>query len=109
MIVDFSKIDEQRIVGFKGGRGELLMRAADDGRCRIMLSILRAGASSGEHIHSENCEVIMVLEGELTFFENGVEEKCRAGQVHYCRKGNAHWFENRTDKDAKYFAVVCGS
>ena len=106
MIVDFSKIDAQLIEGFKGGSGELVMRSFDDGSCKIMLSTLRAGARAGKHVHDDSCEVIYVLEGELTFFENGIEEVCREGQAHYCQKGHSHWFENRTKNDVRYFAIV---
>ena len=106
MIVDFSKIDAQLIEGFKGGVGDLLMRSFDDGSCKIMLSTLKAGASSGKHVHDDSCEVILVLEGELTFFEDGIEEICQQGQAHYCQKGHSHWFENRTKTDVRYFAIV---
>ena len=47
-----------------------------------------------------------MLSGELTFCYDGKEEVCRVGQVHYCPEGHTHSFENRTDHDALYFAVV---
>ena len=51
-------------------------------------------------------EVIYVLSGELTFCYDGQEEVCRVGQAHYCPEGHAHAFENRTDHDALYLAIV---
>ena len=92
MIVDFSKIDAQLIEGFKGGSGELVMRSFDDGNCKIMLSTLRAGARAGKHVHDDSCEVILVLEGELTFFEDGIEET-----LTYCDFPSEHWTRIRTN------------
>ncbi|MBF1408941.1 MAG: cupin domain-containing protein, partial [Prevotella histicola] len=41
MIVDFDKIKEEHIDGFKGGEGKLDMRAYVDDKARIMYSTLR--------------------------------------------------------------------
>ena len=40
------------------------------------------------------------------FCYDGQEEVCRVGQAHYCPEGHAHAFENRTDHDALYLAIV---
>ena len=40
MIIDFNQIEEVRIDGFKGGRGELLTRNFVDACNKIMYSIL---------------------------------------------------------------------
>ncbi len=106
MIIDFEKIAEAHIEGFKGGEGKLDTRNYVDDRAKIMYSTLRPGAKAGEHRHDGSFEVIYVLSGELTFCYDGKEEVCRVGQVHYCPEGHTHSFENRTDHDALYFAVV---
>lgn len=109
MIIDFNNIPEERIEGFKGGKGELLTRNFQDDRCKMMYSRLRPGASSGLHVHEANCEIVYVLEGVLTFHYDGRTEVARAGQVHYCPRGHAHYMENLADVDAVYFAVVPNS
>ncbi len=106
MIIDFEKIAEAHIEGFKGGEGKLDTRNYVDDRARIMYSTLRPGARAGEHRHEGTFEVIYVLSGELTFYYDGQEEVCRVGQAHYCPEGHAHAFENRTDHDALYLAIV---
>ena len=106
MIIDFSKIKEEKIEGFKGGKGLLVTHNYVDDKVRIMRSTLTPGASSGNHLHGENCEVIYVLSGKMTFHCDGITEECIAGQVHYCPKGHEHWFENLTDQNVEYFAVV---
>lgn len=71
-----------------------------------MRSVLKPGASSGSHEHATNCEVIYVLEGELTFHYDDLTEVARSGEVHYCPMGHIHWFENKTEQDVHYLAVV---
>lgn len=106
MIIDFDKIPELHQVGFKGGKGLLDTRNYTDDKVKIMYSTLRPGASTGLHSHEENCEVIFVVSGELTFHYDGVVEVARVGQVHYCPQGHSHYMENLTDHDAVYFAIV---
>ena len=87
MIIDFDKIAEEHIEGFKGGKGKLDIRAFVDDKARIMYSTLRPGACSGKHQHVGT-------------------EVARVGQLHYCPEGHFHWFENCTDHDVVYLAIV---
>ena len=100
MIIDFNKIDEVCVKGFKGGNGDLLTRNYDDGKCKIMMSKLRPGASSGLHQHSGNCEIVYIISGVATFHYDGHVETAVAGQVHYCPDGHEHYMENNTDNAA---------
>lgn len=106
MKIDFEHIAEEHIEGFKGGEGHLDTRNYVDDKARIMYSTLRPGAHSGEHKHAGSFEVMYVISGELTVHCDGKEETIRMGQVHYCAEGHSHWFENKTDHDAVYFAIV---
>ena len=106
MIIDFDKIPEVHIDGFKGGKGRLDTRNYDDGKATIMYSTLRPGASSGLHVHEGNCEIVFVISGIATFHYDDHVEECRAGQCHYCPEGHSHYMENLTDHDLVYFAVV---
>ena len=51
MHIDLNNLEETKIVGFKGGHGEMLMRAFVDEKCRIMRNVLKPGAASGLHKH----------------------------------------------------------
>ena len=84
MIIDFEKTEEKVVESFKGGNGTLIMRAADDGKVKIMRNTLTAGSSIGMH----------------------TEETVHAGEVHYCPCGHTHSAENRTAEDAEFFAIV---
>lgn len=106
MIIDFEKINEESVMNFKGGNGELLTRNYIDGKCKIMKSCLRPGASSGLHTHEGNCEIVYVISGTATFYYDGVKETANAGEVHYCPEGHSHYMENNTDTDLIYLAIV---
>ena len=83
MVIDFNDLDEQTIEGFKGGKGTYVTRNFADDKCKIMLSTLKPGASTGLHTHVDNCEVVYVLEGTLTCHDDGEAKQVQAGQVHY--------------------------
>ncbi len=106
MVIDFEKIAQSSIFGFKGGNGELLSRNFSDEKIKIMYSTLRPGASTGLHTHEGNSEVIFVISGTATFHYDGETEQVQAGQVHYCPVGHSHYMENLTDHDLVYFAIV---
>ena len=82
MVIDFEKIAEAHLEGFKGGQGKLDTRNYVDDKVKIMYSTLRPGASTGLHTHEGNCE------------------------VHYCPMNHAHYMENLTDHDLVYLAIV---
>ncbi len=106
MIIDFEKIVSQHVEGFKGGKGSVDLRSYADDKCRIMMMTLHPGSSSGLHSHEQNCEIIYVVSGQLTFHYDDVVETVRAGEVHYCSMGHSHYMENLTDHDCVYLAVV---
>lgn len=106
MVIDFDKIPEAHIDGFKGGKGRLDTRNFVDDKVKIMYSTLRPGASTGLHKHEGNCEIVFVVSGIATFHYDDTVETVRAGQCHYCPEGHSHYMENLTDHDLVYFAVV---
>ena len=63
MHIDLNNLEETKIVGFKGGHGEMIMRAFVDEKCRIMRNVLNPGAASGLHKHIAHSEVEFVLCG----------------------------------------------
>ena len=106
MVIDFNNQSEACIMGFKGGDGELRMRNYVDDNIKIMKSVLAPGASSGDHLHDVNCEVIYIVNGIMTFYDNDEKESVEARQVHYCPKGHKHHFVNETAEEVEYLAIV---
>ena len=90
MVIDFEKIAEAHLEGFKGGQGKLDTRNYVDDKVKIMYSTLRPGASTGLHTHEGNCEIIYVVSGTATFHYDDTVEEVRQGQVHYCPMNHAH-------------------
>jgi quercetin dioxygenase-like cupin family protein len=106
MIIDFNNIEETKIMGFKGGQGELDTRNYVDNKVKIMKSVLKPGASTGLHTHEGNCEIVYILKGNVTFHYDGNVETAKEGQVHYCPMGHNHYMENTTNEDVEYLAIV---
>lgn len=106
MIIDFNAIPEEAILNFKGGQGELRTRNFIDEKCKIMMSSLAPGASSGLHTHEQNCEIVYILSGEAYFDYDGQRERVKAGDVHYCPMGHAHYMVNDSTSPVSYLAIV---
>lgn len=106
MIIDYCKIEEEKLQNFKGGNGELDTRNFIDEKNKIMMSRLKPGANSGYHKHEMNSEIVYIISGEGHFKYDDTEEKFHAGDVHYCPMGHSHAMYNDGDEDLVYFAIV---
>ena len=106
MIIDYKKIEEETLLNFKGGNGELITRNFIDENNKIMCSRLKPGAASGYHTHEGNSEIVYILSGKGHFVYDGNEEAFQTGDVHYCPMGHSHAMFNDGDKDLVYFAIV---
>ena len=104
--IDFSKMEEQAIPGFLGGEGTFHTRMLVDELGKILKGVLDPGSSIGYHTHETSSEIIYILSGAgKVRMENG-EEAVKAGQCHYCPKGQAHSLINNSGGDLEFFAVV---
>ena len=106
MIIDYTKIEEQLIEGFKGGNGQLQTRNYVDDKNKVMMSRLMPGANIGYHSHDVNSEIILCLSGQGHFQYDDTTETFSAGDVHYCPMGHSHAMYNDGDDDLVYFAIV---
>ena len=106
MVLDYAAMETTHIPNFLGGEGVLHAQMHVDERNRILHGILPPGSSIGWHIHETSSEIIYVLSGAgKVRMENG-EEAVKAGQCHYCPKGQAHSLINNSGGDLEFFAVV---
>lgn len=106
MIIDFNKVEEKKLAGFKGGQGDTIARMHTDELGKIMLGRLEPGCSIGLHTHETSSEVIYIISGEATYIFDGKNETAKAGQCHCCPKGHAHSMINKGNEDLVFFAVV---
>ena len=106
MIIDFDKIEVQRLEHFKGGEKEMLAAMHTDERGKIMRSTLMPGASIGYHKHEGNSEIIVLLSGRgRVLMDDGVETLL-PGQVHYCPMGHSHSLINDGPEPLVFIGVV---
>ena len=106
MVIDFEKIAEAHLEGFKGGKGKLDTRNFVDDKVKIMYSTLRPGATTGLHTHEGNSEIIYILEGiGQVEYDAGVETLVD-GDCHYCPEHHTHRLINDSSEDLTFFAVV---
>ena len=108
MIIDFLAMNEEAKPNFKGGEKEYNVKMFNTDGNKVMRGHLVPGASIGYHTHTEDQEVIYILEGEgsLVDSEGNVISKVLPGQATLCPKGESHSLVNKSDKDLLFFAVV---
>ncbi|MGP1515601.1 MAG: cupin domain-containing protein [Bacteroidales bacterium] len=106
MILDFNKIEVTKIENFKGGDKEIFTKMYSDESNKIMLSVLKPGASIGYHKHETNCEIIFMIKGSALVTYDTSEQRLKSGQALYCPKGHSHNLINDTEEEIMFFAVV---
>jgi len=106
MLIDFSNMEEQVIPGFLGGEGTFRARMRVDELGKIMRAALEPGSSIGLHTHETSSEIVYILSGTGKVKAEGGEEPLKAGDCHYCPKGQAHSLINNSGGPLEFFAVV---
>ena len=107
MLIDFSKIEEKIVPNFKGGEGDFHICGYNDGKVMINNICIEPGTYNGMHIHSANCEIIYVIDGELLIKnDDGTEEHVFPGQVTYCPMGTGHSVIAAGDKPVHMLGIV---
>ena len=105
-MIDFNKIEETTLHNFYGGEGDAFFKMAVDDKNKIIKGRLPVGASIGLHTHETSSEIIFILSGTGKQIIDGEEEILKAGDCHYCKKGQSHTFINIGNDDLVFYAVV---
>jgi len=108
MKIDFANMEEKALPNFKGGEKQYNVKMFTDDKNKIMRGRLVPGASIGFHTHTEDQEVIYILEGNGTVIngEGKENDSANPGDTLFCPKGESHSLVNTGDKDLLFFAVV---
>lgn len=106
MKIDFSTLREVVVPGMNGGGGECRARMYMDESGKIIHSVLPKGSSIGLHLQKTSNDVNYVVSGTGKAICDGVEEPLKAGDVHYCRKGQEHSIVNTGEEDLVLISVV---
>ena len=105
-MIDFNKIEETTLHNFYGGEGDAFFKMVVDDKNKIIKGRLPVGASIGLHTHETSSEIIFILSGTGKQIIDGEEEILKAGDCHYCKKGQSHKFINIGNDDLVFYAVV---
>ena len=106
MILDYSTMETTHIPNFLGGEGTIHAQMRVDELGKILKGVLDPGSSIGYHTHETSSEIIYILSGTGKVKVEGGEEPLKAGDCHYCPKGQAHSLINNSGGDLEFFAVV---
>lgn len=98
--------EKKLLPNFNGGAGVFEADMFTDELNKILKGRLVPGASIGLHCHETSSEIIYVLSGNGKMILDGEESRLKAGDTHYCKKGQSHTFINDTNEDIIFFAVV---
>lgn len=106
MKVDFDSIEEQRMPGFKGGKGVTVARMYVDDSVRILKGYLEKDSTIGMHTHEGSSETVYILSGTGKMLFDDTEELLSAGSCSYCPEGHAHSLVNTGDEPLCFLGVV---
>lgn len=106
MKIDFEILEKTKLSKFKNGLGELYLKKFEDQSVKIMQSFLTKGSTIGEHVHTEDSEILYILSGEGYAECDGIKEQLNKGVVHYCPKNSSHFIVNTGNDDLIMYAIV---
>lgn len=98
MLIDFEKIAKEEITNFIGGDGTVVFQFFKDERNKIFKVTINPGCSVGFHKHEGSQEIMFLLSGEATVFDDDKTYTLKEGQVTYCPDEHSHGVKNNTDK-----------
>ncbi len=100
-------VPEVAVERTRGATIQVLIGAGDGApRFATRRFTLAPGARIGTHRHANVEHEQVVLEGEIVFGLDERQEVLQAGMAVYIPPGVAHWYENRSDKPARFLCVV---
>ena len=99
-------VDQHIRYGPGGGVYRIVTTAADtNGRIFAFEAFEPPGGGPPLHIHGNEDEYFLVLEGEISVFVAGRVVVARAGQSAFVPRGAAHCFRNTSDRDARLLVL----
>ncbi len=96
----------------RGGNGDVklmhLFTAEElSGKAKMCAKItLDPGCSIGEHAHSEDGEMYIIISGKGTVDDNGTEREVFPGDAVWTTGGEYHSIKNNTNEPMEMYAIV---
>ncbi|MBR2521060.1 MAG: cupin domain-containing protein [Oscillospiraceae bacterium] len=106
MLLDFSSMPAKTEHNFRGGLKDVVSKAFFDDSVKIILNRLEPGASIGKHTHTDDYEVMYIVEGVAESELDGCLDRLGPGMCQYCPQGHTHDLVNVGDTDLVFFAVL---
>lgn len=112
MIVRKNERREEVRSEMRGGKGSialehLLNESGTFGKTRMMAKLtFPVGASIGPHPHEPEAEAYIILSGEATVTENGVQYKLGPGDCAFTGNGDTHAIENTGSEELVIYAII---
>jgi len=67
---------------------------------------LKKGCGIGKHMHENEKEIICIIKGEATYFDDDKEYLIREGDVMICEDGHEHGISNHNDEDVIFNGLI---
>lgn len=112
MIIKKQDVVTDVVTGLAGGTGEVkrthfITQDQFNGAGRLFAKqVLAPGHTIGEHLHENEQEVYVILEGKARYYDNGTEVELEAGDVTLCPSGETHAIENIGDTDLVFLGLI---
>lgn len=105
MISTTTTVDRVRY-GAGGGLYRIVATAEETGNTHFAFEATEPpGGGPPLHIHTREDEFFLVLEGEITFFIDGIVTRVGAGGSAFVPRGVAHCFKNCSDRVARVLVL----
>lgn len=112
MIVRVNDIEPGTIDSPKGGRGAAIrygyeQAAKYDGKIEMFAVMnLESDAMIGYHVHENDMEMYLILDGKPIANDNGEETILNPGDLLITEKGESHSLENKTNDPVTFLAII---
>lgn len=114
MIIRASEIQPTELIKPRGGTGTALRVPYDaltgiGGEIKAFAYMdLPPESSIGYHLHENDMEAYLLLDGFAEVSDNGKEDSLTPGDMLVTGKGESHSISNRTDKNLAFIALIVG-
>lgn len=106
VIIDFNDLSEMTIPCMNNGVGKMTVKMYNDGKYRIIPTVIHCGGSIGLHTQESGDDLNYILSGTGKAICDGAEEILNPGVMHICPKGSQHTIINIGEVDLVMITIV---
>lgn len=93
---------EGEVFTFLGDRTEVLISDKDTGGAYALIdAVFAPGSGSPPHVHANEDEFFLVIDGEIDFHVDGKVLRAKAGDFVHAYRGTPHFFVNPLDRPSR--------